>query len=128
MEEHITKPHPRSQAASARVARPWRSLPEITTPAPSLTTVLCRAGEGEMTANWVMEEHLTKPLPRSPAALVRVARPLRFLPDPTTPAPSSTTAECRAGEAETTANWVMEEHLTKPHPRSRAASVRVAQQ
>ena len=46
----------------------------ITTPAPSLTTVLCRAGERDSTANWVMEEHLTKPHPRSPAPSVRVAQ------------------------------------------------------
>ena len=44
------------------------------TPAPSLTTVMCRAGDTDITANWVMEEHLTKPLPRSPAALVQVAQ------------------------------------------------------
>ena len=46
----------------------------------------------------------------------------------TTPAPSLTTVMCRAGEMEPTANWVMVQRLTKPHPRSRAVSVRVAQQ
>ena len=55
-------------------SRILRSLQEITTPAPSLTTVLCRAGERDTTANWVMEEHLTKPRPRSPAVSVQVAR------------------------------------------------------
>ena len=35
---------------------------------------MCRAGVKETTADWVMEEHLTKPLPRSPAALVQVAQ------------------------------------------------------
>ena len=46
----------------------------------------------------------------------------------TTPAPSLTTVLCRAGDADTTANWVMEERLTNQHPRSPAASVQVAQQ
>ena len=30
----------------------------LPTPAPSSTTVLCRAGDTDTTANWVMEEHL----------------------------------------------------------------------
>ena len=46
----------------------------FSTPAPSSTTVMCRAGDTEPTANWVMVQHLTKPRPRSPAALVRVAQ------------------------------------------------------
>ena len=38
---------------------------------------MCRAGETEITANWVMEQtHTPKPHPRSPAASVRVARRL----------------------------------------------------
>ena len=68
--------------------------------APSLTTVLCRAGETDITANWATVEHLTNTLPRSRAALVRVALPWRSLPEVTTPAPSSTTVMCRAGDGD----------------------------
>ena len=84
-------------------------------------------GARETTANWVMVQRLTNQHPRSPAASVRVAQQLS-LPEVPTPAPSSTTVLCRAGDTELTANWVMEDGLTKPHPHSRAASVRVAQQ
>ena len=44
-----------------------------TTPAPSLTTVLCRAGGAITAANWVMEERLTDQDPRSPAASLQAA-------------------------------------------------------
>ena len=44
------------------------------TPAPSLTTVLCRAGDTDPTANWVMVQRLTNQHPRSPAASVQVAQ------------------------------------------------------
>ena len=154
MEEYRTKTRPRPPAASERVARRLypngittgmvrsifskriptltienlRSLPESTTPAPSLTTVLCRVGDGEVTVDWVMEEYLKNTRPRSPAALGQVARPWRSLPVIPTPAPSLTTVLCRAGEGETTANWVMVQRLTDQHPRSPAASVQVAQQ
>ena len=85
---------------------------------------MCHAGEKEATANWVMELHLTKPRPRLPAALVRVARLWRSLLEVTTPAPSSTTVMCRAGDADLPANWVMEENLNKTLPRLPAALVR----
>ena len=137
-----------------RVAWPWGSLPGISTPASSLTTVPVRAGVTEVTANWATVQHLTEPHPRSPAASVRVGRRLypngistgmvcsifskhiptliienlRSLPEMTTPAPSLTTVLCRAGGGDYRAIWVMEERLTKPHPRSPAASVQVAQQ
>ena len=124
--EHLIKPRRRSRAALARVVRPWHSLPDYTTPAPSLTTVMCPAGDWGRTGNWGTEEHLTKPRPRSPAASVWVGRPWRSLPEVPTPAPSLTTVMCPAGEMERTANWATVAHLTKPHPQSRAAWVRVA--
>ena len=63
-----------------------------------------------------------KTRPRSRAALVRVAQPWRFLLDTPTPAPSLTTGVFHAGDAHTTANWVMVKHPTKARPPSRAAS------
>ena len=119
-----TESRPRSPAASERVAQLWALSSGALTPAPSLTTVLCRAGDTDIGGNWVMEEHLPKPLPRSRAASERVARRLylngittgmvrsifskriptltienlRSLPEIPTPAPSLTTVLCRAGD------------------------------
>ena len=126
MEERLKKPHLRSPAASVQVEplhflsvismtmvrsifsnriptltiENLRSLREVTTPAPSLTTVLCRAGEMEPTADWVMVQRLTNQHPRSPAASVQVAQQYRSLPVIPTPAPSLTTVLCRAGEGD----------------------------
>ena len=57
----------------------------------------------DITDNWVMEEHLNKTRPRSPAVLARVVRPWRFLLDTVTHAPYLTTGVFRAGDAHTTA-------------------------
>ena len=120
------KPPPRSRAALARVAQPWRFLPEMTIPAPSLTTVVCRVGDRMCSANWAMEEIRTKTRQRSRAALVRIARPYRFLQEVTTLAPSLTTAVCRVGDPDVTARWVMEEQRTKTRRHSRTVLARVA--
>ena len=82
MEEHLNKhthahqqPRYGSQSSSASsggyqpITEVTSSLPEVTIPAPSLTTVMCRAGETETRANWVMVQHLTKPHLLSRAAL-----------------------------------------------------------
>ena len=98
----------------------------MTTPVPSSTTVVCRAGDGVIPANWVTEEHLNKTRPRSRAILVQVVRPLHSLQETPTPVPSLTTVMCRVGEADLTANWAMVEQLHNPRQRSRAASVQVA--
>ena len=79
---------------------------EMPTPVQSSTTVLCRAGDTEVTEDWVMEEHPINILPRLRVALAMVARQLRSLPEAPTPAPYSTTGTCHAGEAARPADWV----------------------
>ena len=64
-----------------------------------------------------MEETRTKTRQRSRTALVRIARPYRFLQEVTTLAPSLTTAVFRVGDRDSSANWVMEEQRTKTRPR-----------
>ncbi|CAI8389900.1 MAG: Uncharacterised protein [Euryarchaeota archaeon UBA443] len=69
MMEHPTIPRPLSQAALVQAGRQLQSLLEVITPVQSLTTVMCRAGEGEVADNWVTGEHPPKPRPLSRAAL-----------------------------------------------------------
>ena len=71
MEGHRTNTRLRSQAALELVARRWHYHLEIGLPVPFSITVMCPAGVGILTANWAMEGHLTKQLPRSRAALER---------------------------------------------------------
>ena len=123
-----------------RVAWPWGSLPGISTPASSLTTVPVRAGVTEVTANWATVQHLTKPHPRSPAAsaqavslhclnatsmataISRFSKRTRRSLTGHSPsrlemvilAPSSTTVRSRAGELDLTVDWGMEEPRPKP--------------
>ena len=122
---HHLKPPLRLRAALARVAQPWRFLPEMTIPVPSLTTVVCRVGDRMCSANWAMEETRTKTRQRSRTALVRIARPYRFLQEVTTLAPSLTTAVFRVGDRDSSADWVMEEQRTKTRRHSRAVLARV---
>ena len=100
MEEHLTKPLPRSPAALVQDRTAVAISSGDTTPAPSLTTVLYRAGErgndgrlGNGGSNAPDKIH-----PRLRTALVQVAQLWRCLPDINTPAPSSTTVLCRAGD------------------------------
>ena len=73
-------------------------------------------GDTDTTANWVMEGDLTKPRPRSRAALVRAAQLSPSLPEITILVRSSTTVPFHAGDKGVTVDWVMEEHLTKQRP------------
>ena len=136
--EHLRNQRQRSRAVLARVARPWQSHPDSTTPAPSLTTAVFRVGDRDSSADWVMEEQRTKTRRHSRAVLARVVRPWRFLLDTVIPAPSLTTGVFRAGDAHTTAIWVLVEqlwvtekpkhpHHFKPPLHLRAALARVAQ-
>ena len=112
-----SKTTPTLIAALGLVARLWRFLPGVITPAPSLTTVVCHVGDTEPNWAWVTEEHQSKPRPPPRTALVRVARLLRSLPGVIIPAPSLTTVVCRVGGTTSSVNWATAAPLPRPPQR-----------
>ena len=90
-----------------------RSLRELTTPAPSLTTVLCRAGEMDPTANWVMEEHRTKTTPTLTSSLGTGRTAVALSSGNAHTCAILDNGACVVLGRRIGANWVMEQRMTK---------------